>query len=71
MKWAEENGKRKSLLPSVADGLTALRFPVMSFFGTFFQSSVFRTGLVTSCPFTFSRGYRYMTQRCAKKKKMI
>lgn len=31
MKWAEENGKRKSLLPSIADGLTALRFPVMSF----------------------------------------
>lgn len=34
MKWAEENGKRKSPLAGVADGDTVPSFPVVFFFST-------------------------------------
>lgn len=57
-KWwggLEENGKRKSPLASFTDGDTVPSFPVVCFLSnqTFFF--LFRVGLVTSCPSTFSK----------------
>lgn len=78
VKWAEENGKRKSPLARAADGDTVPSFPALNvFFPTkhllfllFFKQHVFRSGLVTSCQSGFFQYIEIHEVVLFKKEKM-